>query len=120
MRSPSLRLLIPLATAAAAVAAIVSTAGAASNTTLVFASAADPKTLDPALVSDGESLRPIRQMMEGLVTLKPGTTIIRPSLALSWSVSKNKLVWTFVLRKGVKFQDGTAFNAAAVCFNFNR
>jgi len=106
--------------AIASIAAIVSTAGAGSGVTLVFASAADPKTLDPALVSDGESLRPIRQMMEGLVTLKPGSTIVSPSLALGWTVSKNRLSWTFTLRKGVKFQDGTPFNAAAVCFNFNR
>lgn len=120
MSRKTLRFLTLLAVALASVTAVVSASGAGSGVTLVFASAADPKTLDPALVSDGESLRPIRQMMEGLVTLKPGSTVVAPSLALSWNVSKNRLVWTFVLRKGVKFQDGTPFNAAAVCFNFSR
>ena len=43
-----------------------------------------------------------------------------PELATSWKPSKNGLTWTFTLRKGVRFQDGTQFNAAAVCFNFNR
>ncbi len=43
-----------------------------------------------------------------------------PQLATSWSTSKNGLNWTFNLRPGVKFQDGTPFNAKAVCFNFNR
>ncbi len=43
-----------------------------------------------------------------------------PQLATSWTASKNGLSWTFKLRQGVKFHDGTPFNAAAVCFNFTR
>ena len=49
--------------------------------TLVFAGAADPVVLDGALVSDGESLRVIDQIFEGLVALAPGTTEIVPALA---------------------------------------
>ena len=45
--------------------------GSASGGELVFGTASDPVVLDGALVSDGESLRPIDQMFEGLVTLKP-------------------------------------------------
>src|SRR5947208_1991804 len=74
--------------------------------TLVFAGAADPVILDGPLVSDGESLRPIDQMFEGLVGLKHGSTTVIPLLATSWKASKNGLTWTFALRKGVKFQDG--------------
>jgi peptide/nickel transport system substrate-binding protein len=88
--------------------------------TLVFASSADPVALDGALISDGESGRVIIQIYEGLVSLKPGTTIVAPSLATKWKASANGKAWTFTLRKGVKFSDGTPFNAAAVCFNFNR
>jgi peptide/nickel transport system substrate-binding protein len=97
------------------------TAGGAvrATTTLVFAGAADPTYLDPALVSDGESFRVTEQVFEGLVRLKPGTTLIRPDLATKWT-SKNAKDWTFTLRHGVKFHDGTPFNAAAVCFNYNR
>ena len=88
--------------------------------TLVFGTSADPVVLDGALVSDGESLRVIDQIFESLISLKPGTTKIRPGLALSWKTSGGGKVWTFALRHGVKFHDGTPFNAAAVCYNFNR
>jgi peptide/nickel transport system substrate-binding protein len=88
--------------------------------TLVFAGAADPVALDGALVSDGESLRVIDQIFETLVDLKPGGTDVVPGLAESWDTSSDGTMWTFHLRQGVKFQDGTDFNAAAVCFNFDR
>jgi peptide/nickel transport system substrate-binding protein len=96
------------------------TAGGASKAgTLVFAGAADPTYLDPALVSDGESFRVTEQIFEGLVKLKPGTTIVQPALATKWS-TKDAKNWNFTLRRGVKFHDGTPFNAAAVCYNYNR
>jgi peptide/nickel transport system substrate-binding protein len=107
--------------AALAVLAAAGTAGGASqaNDTLVFAGASDPTYLDPALVSDGESFRVTEQVFESLVELRPGTTIIKPALATSWT-SPNAKDWTFTLRRGVKFHDGTPFNAAAVCYNYNR
>jgi peptide/nickel transport system substrate-binding protein len=88
--------------------------------TLVYGGSADPTYLDPALVSDGESFRVAEAIMEGLVYLKPGTTKVKPRLAIRWKNSSKGKVWTFWLRRGVKFHDGTAFNASAVCFNFNR
>jgi peptide/nickel transport system substrate-binding protein len=88
--------------------------------TLTFGTSADPVVLDGALVSDGESLRAIDQMMEGLVTLKPGTTEVQPALAESWDISPDGREYTFNLRSGVQFHDGTQFNADAVCFNFER
>jgi len=88
--------------------------------TLVFGSSADPVALDGALISDGESGRVIIQIYEGLVSLKPGTTTVAPSLATSWTSSNAGKSWTFALRPNVKFTDGTPFNAAAVCANFNR
>jgi peptide/nickel transport system substrate-binding protein len=87
---------------------------------LVFGTAADPVVLDGALVSDGESLRAIDQMFEGLVTLKEGSTEVVPGLAESWESDAAGTAWTFKLREGVKFHDGTDFNAEAVCFNFDR
>jgi peptide/nickel transport system substrate-binding protein len=88
--------------------------------TLVFAGAADPVVLDGALVSDGESLRAIDQMFEGLVTLEPGGTEVVAGLAESWDASADGRTWTFNLRDGVTFHDGEPFNAEAVCFNFDR
>jgi peptide/nickel transport system substrate-binding protein len=95
------------------------TAGKAGGT-FVFGSSADPVVLDGAFVSDGESLRVIDQIFETLVTTKAGGTDIEPLLAEKWSSSADGLAWTFNLRQGVKFQDGTDFNAKAVCFNFDR
>jgi peptide/nickel transport system substrate-binding protein len=97
-----------------------SSGGGKTGGTLVFAGSADPVVLDGALVSDGESIRPIQNIFEGLVSLKAGSTEIIPGLATSWDSSTDGKTWTFHLREGVKFQDGTDFDAAAVCFNFDR
>ena len=119
MRTVSTRLAFVLVAIAALAA--VGTAGGASKAggTFVIAGASDPTYLDPALVSDGESFRVTEQIFEGLVSLKPGSTLIRPGLATKW-FSKNGKDWNFLLRRHVKFTDGTPFNAAAVCANFNR
>ena len=119
MRGLVSRLVFPLAAAVALIAA--GTAGGAQKATVTFiiAGAADPTYLDPALVSDGESFRVTEQIFEGLVSLKPGSTVVRAGLATKWG-SKNGKDWTFTLRHGVTFHDGTPFNAQAVCYNFNR
>src|SRR5438270_10939044 len=103
-----------------AAAASAGTSSKQASNALVFGAASDPVIVDGPLVSDGESLRVVDQIFQGLVGLKPGSTQITPLLATSYSPSKNGLTWTFNLRKGVNFQDNTPFNAAAVCFNFNR
>lgn len=100
--------------------AVARTQHANAGGTLVFAGASDPTYLDPALVSDGESFRVTEQIFEGLVAIKPGTTQIRPDLATHWKISRDGKAYTFFLRHGVKFSDGTAFNATAACWNFNR
>jgi peptide/nickel transport system substrate-binding protein len=112
---------LALLVAAVVVLAIAGTAGGASKaSTLVFAGASDPTYLDPALVSDGESFRVTEQIFEGLVRLKPGTTKIEAALATKWKLSGAGRTWAFWLRTGVKFHDGTPWNAAAACYNFNR
>jgi len=88
--------------------------------TLTFGTSADAIVIDGALVSDGESLRAIDQMFEGLVTLEHGTTEVIPGLAESWDISEDGLEYTFHLREGVTFHDGEDFNAEAVCYNFDR
>src|SRR5579872_7466914 len=103
-----------------AAAASAGTSSKQASNALVFAATSDPVIIDGPLVSDGESLRVVDQIFQGLVGLKPGTTNVVPLLATSWTASKNGLAWTFNLRTGVKFSDGTPFNAKAVCFNFNR
>jgi peptide/nickel transport system substrate-binding protein len=92
----------------------------ASGGQFVFAGSAEPVTFDPFYASDGESFRVARQMFEGLVGTKPGTADPAPLLAKEWEVSEDGLTNTFTLQTGVKFHDGTDFNAEAVCANFDR
>ena len=115
------KFLLPAAVIAAAALTLIgySTAGQKVSDTLVYGASADPALLDPSLTSDGESLRPTGQIFESLVTFKTVTSLVVPSLATGWKVSNNHLAWTFSLRKGVVFSDGTPFDANAVCFNFS-
>ena len=94
--------------------------GQASGGTFVFAGAEEPVTLDPFYASDGESFRVARQMFEGLVGTKPGTADPAPLLATDWTTNEDSTSTTFTLQEGVKFHDGTDFNAEAVCANFER
>jgi peptide/nickel transport system substrate-binding protein len=88
--------------------------------TLIFAQGADPRGLDPAMVDDGESSKVIVNIYEGLLKYAKDSTKLEPCLAESWKVSDDGLTYTFKLRKGVKFQDGTDFNAEAVKVNIER
>lgn len=88
--------------------------------TLVWGRGGDSVSLDPANVTDGESLKVTHQIFDTLVEFKEGSTEVEPWLATDWEVSDDGKVWTFQLRQGVTFHDGTPFNAEAVVFNFER
>ncbi len=94
--------------------------GAATADTFIFAGSSDPVMLDPAMASDGESFRVARQIFEGLVSVEPGGTKPVPLLATAWESAPDGLSHSFTLKTGVTFHDGTDFNAAAVCANFER
>jgi ABC-type transport system substrate-binding protein len=87
---------------------------------LIFACAGDADKLDPADVTDGESTARTDSIFEGLVEYKEGTAEIQPCLATSWNISEDGKSIIFNLRQGVKFHDGTDFNADAVVFSFAR
>ncbi|MDO5753663.1 ABC transporter substrate-binding protein [Arthrobacter sp.] len=95
-------------------------AAPAPTATFNFGTGSEPMGFDPALVADTESYRVSRQVLEGLVTIDPVTSAPAPSLATKWTELDNGLGYSFDLRPDVKFQDGTAFDAAAVCTNFQR
>ncbi len=90
------------------------------STVLVYGSGGQPVNLESGNVVDGNSLTVQEQIYDHLIRFKPGTTEIEPSLATSWDGSADSKVWTFKLRQGVKFQDGSNFDAAAVKFNVDR
>ena len=108
------------APAPASSSAPASSADAAPTATFTFGTAAQPLGLDPALASDVESYRITRQVLEGLVGVDQTTGAPTPLLATEWAESDEGRAYTFKLREGVTFQDGTPFDAASVCANFNR
>ena len=90
---------------------------------LVFAIAVDPGSLDPLRASSGSAQIVARQVFEPLVESLDGPYgegNDRRGLALGWSPSGDFRVWSFQLRAGVRFQDGSPFNAGAVLANVSR
>jgi peptide/nickel transport system substrate-binding protein len=87
---------------------------------LVMARVKDAINLDPSHATDGQSLNVDSEILEGLVRFKPGTFDVTGALAQSWSVSPDGTRWTFRLRPGMRFSDGTPVDAAAVKFDFDR
>ncbi len=71
------------------------------------------RTRDPHAVFGLNEIVVLRHVMEPLLELDANGKF-RPVLAESWKVSGDGLTWTFNLRKGVKYPDGTPFNAAVV------
>src|SRR2546426_2676897 len=101
-------------------AAFLGIAVPASAQTFVFGAQGEPVHLDPAVITDGISSRLTRQMFDGLVKYRGATTEVEPALAEKWEVSRDGKVWTFQIRKSVKFHDSTPLDAAAVVWNFER
>jgi peptide/nickel transport system substrate-binding protein len=93
---------------------------AAGPSTFIWGKSGDADTLDSPISDNGETAEVTTQLFNLLVRAKPGQTDVEPDLATSWSVSPDGLVWTFKLRQGVTFHDGTPWNAEAAKFNFDR
>ncbi len=88
--------------------------------TLVLAQADDAVSLDPNDIEDGFSVNNTSNVFDTIVRFKADGTQIEPALAESWTVSADQKTWTFKLRPGVKFHDGTPVNAEAVVFTWAR
>ncbi|UCF93437.1 MAG: ABC transporter substrate-binding protein [Desulfobacterales bacterium] len=88
--------------------------------TLIWGRGGDSVILDLAQATDGESIKAGIQIFENLVIFGKDSMDIEPQLAESWTVSEDGLTWTFKLRQGVTFHDGTPFNAQAVYDSFAR
>ena len=92
----------------------------AASRTLHLAFGADMQVPDPDIFYEIEGNAVVTSVYEGLVKYADNSTKIVPALATSWTESPDGMTYTFHLRSGVKFHDGTAFDSAAAKFSFER
>src|SRR3954470_5004548 len=79
----------------------------------------EPDQLDPQKTSAYYSFEVLENVYDTLV--EPDANLeVQPSLATSWKTSKDQLTWTFGMRDGVKFSDGTPLTAKDVAYSYNR
>lgn len=98
---------------------VISVTGFAKSKELVIAVNANFISLDPHNLSDTLSGTASATMYEGLLKYENDMTL-KPLLAESYNISKDGLTYTFKIRKGIKFSDGTVLDAEAVKYNFDR
>jgi ABC-type transport system substrate-binding protein len=79
----------------------------------------DPRSLDPALSTDVPTGRAVGYLFDGLTRFTPDAQVV-PALATSWETSADGLTYTFHLRRGVTFTDGTPFVARQVLSSWRR
>lgn len=79
----------------------------------------DPRSLDPALSTDVPTGRAVGYVFDGLVRFTPDARV-EPALAERWELSEDGLRYTFHLRRGVTFHDGTPFVARQVVSSLTR
>ena len=78
-------------------------------------------SLDPLQGRAGTATQYSATLYDPLIRVKPGTTdVFEPALATAWEISPDGLTWTFNLREGVKFHDGTDFKADSVKWTYDR
>jgi peptide/nickel transport system substrate-binding protein len=92
---------------------------ASGESQLTVAIGTDASTFDPHFTTDTATEVLNKNLYNNLVRFNAKMEIV-PDLATKWVVSPDGLTWTFDLREGVKFHDGTSFNAEAVKVNFER
>lgn len=94
--------------------------GSTGKNTLVAAVSAKPDQFDPHKTSAYASFQVLENVYDTLVVPNPDNLTMEPSLATSWTTSPDGLTWTFQLRQGVKFHDGSTFDSADVVYSYNR
>jgi ABC-type transport system substrate-binding protein len=97
--------------------ALVAAASGAGARDLVVGTLADPAGLEPHRATDVVGAEIVANVCETLVRLRPGTSRVEGLLATSWA-TRDQRVWTFTLRDGVVFHDGSPLDAEAVVANF--
>lgn len=106
--------------AAAALSPLATVQAQTPPNVLVVGQIAEPKSLDPHAVTAVNDFRILMNVYDGLVRYKDGTLEVESALAESWTISDDGLVYSFTLREGISFHDGSPLTAEAVKFNFDR
>jgi peptide/nickel transport system substrate-binding protein len=88
--------------------------------TLVIGMEAEISSFDPAVMTGTSTFRPVSSMFDMLVNLYGAESSLKPDIAASWDVAADAQSVTMKLQPGMKFHDGTAVDAAAVVFSFER
>jgi peptide/nickel transport system substrate-binding protein len=125
MAQPRLRRAAAFAALLLAGALSACSAGGASSSgggggQLVMARVKDAVVLDPSHAVDGLSLNTSNEVLQNIVAFKPGSFDVVGDIAQRWSVSPDGKTWTFELKPGLVFSDGTPLDAKAVKFNVDR
>ncbi|MFH1897048.1 MAG: ABC transporter substrate-binding protein [Candidatus Desantisbacteria bacterium] len=87
--------------------------------TLLLSTTSDPKSFNEIIAKESSTSKAIGFLFEGLTKTNGVTTEVEPCLAEDWNISADGLVWTFFLRKDVKWFDGNPFTADDVLFTYN-
>jgi peptide/nickel transport system substrate-binding protein len=88
--------------------------------TLVIGMEAEISSFDPAVMTGTSTFRPVSSMFDMLVNLYGAESSLKPDIAASWDVAADAQSVTMKLQPNMKFHDGTAVDAAAVVFSFER
>ena len=87
---------------------------------LILSTTSDPKSFNPIIAKETSTTAITGLIFEGLTRTNGVTLQVEPNLAYKWEVDKEGLVWTFHLRKDVRWNDGKPFTSEDVVFTFNQ
>jgi peptide/nickel transport system substrate-binding protein len=94
--------------------------GGGGDNVLVAAVSAQPDQLDPHVTSAYPAFQVLENVYDTLVAPNAEDLTMEPSLATEWQTSTDNLTWTFTLRDGVTFHDGSDFDSADVVYSYRR
>jgi peptide/nickel transport system substrate-binding protein len=109
-----------LSRSARAATNVVAAGAATRGGTFRMARNEEPLSFDPLIPSDNGSIWVLFNMFDQLTTINADSTGVVPSLAKGWEISRNGAVYTFHLRDGVHFSDGSPLTADDVVFSIQR
>lgn len=116
---PAIVILTLLFTGCTKQAEIPKSAASRYGGTLLLSTTSNPKSFNEIIAKETSTGDAISFLFEGLTRTNGVTTEVKPCLAEDWSISNAGLVWTFFLRKDVKWFDGKPFTADDVLFTYN-